>query len=149
MMPYSLVYLQALPLTPGGKVNRLALPAPDRSRPQLDTPFQKAQTPVERALAEIWTEVLGLEPIGALDNFFDLGGHSLLATQVVSRVRAAFQVELPLRSLFETPTVADLAVAIVQTQADEETARLLRELDVISDQEAQRRLAQTMQGKES
>jgi acyl carrier protein len=100
-------------------------------------------------LAEIWTEVLGLEPIGALDNFFDLGGHSLLATQVVSRVRAAFQVELPLRSLFETPTVADLAVAIVQTQADEETARLLRELDVISDQEAQRRLAQTMQGKES
>jgi len=149
MMPSSLVYLQALPLTPGGKVNRLALPAPDRSRPQLDTPFQKAQTPVERALAEIWTEVLGLEPIGALDNFFDLGGHSLLATQVMSRVRDSFQVELPLRALFETPTVADLAVAIVQTQADEETARLLRELDVISDQEAQRRLAQTMQGKES
>jgi len=149
MVPSNFVVMDALPLTLNGKLDRRALPEPGKSRPDLDAPFVAPRTPVEEQLAQIWAEVLDLDQVGIHDNFLDLGGNSLMATQVISRVRDAFQVELPLRSLFETPTVADLAVAIVQTQADEETARLLREMDVISDQEAQRRLAQTMQGKES
>ena len=96
-----------LPLTPNGKVDRDALPAPDQSRPELETAYIAPRTRTEELLAEVWVELLKLEKVGIHDNFFELGGHSLLATQVISRLRRAFGVDLPLRSLFETPTIAD------------------------------------------
>ncbi|MGE3435688.1 MAG: amino acid adenylation domain-containing protein [Blastocatellales bacterium] len=109
MIPSFFVELEAMPLTLNGKVDRRALPAPDKTRPELKAEFVAPRTPAEERLAAICAEVLGLERVGVHDHFFDLGGHSLLATQVVSRVRQAFEIELPLRSLFETPTVAGLA----------------------------------------
>jgi amino acid adenylation domain-containing protein len=112
MTPSAFVFLDALPLTSNGKIDRRALPAPGRERPELDETFVEPRTPVEERVAGIWAEVLGLERVGIHDNFFNLGGHSLLATQAASRVREAFQVETPLRVFFETPTVADLAKII-------------------------------------
>jgi len=112
MVPSAFVRLEAMPLTPSGKVDRRALPAPDQERPALEEVFVATRTPVEELLAEIWAEVLGLEQVGIYDSFFDLGGHSLLATRLISRLRDAFQVEIPLRSLFEAPTVAGLAESV-------------------------------------
>ncbi len=109
MMPSQFVFLDSLPLTPNGKLDRTALPQPDQTRPELIGTFVAPRTPVEELLAELWAEVLNLERVGIHDNFFELGGHSLLATQVVSRVRQAFQMELPLRSLFENPTIEGFA----------------------------------------
>ena len=116
MVPSRFVVLDALPLTPTGKVNRRDLPDPGVSRPELDIPFVAPRTPVEIELAQIWAEVLSLDQVGVHDNFFDLGGHSLLATQIVFRIRSALNLELPLRTLFETPTVAGLAEAIETMQ---------------------------------
>src|SRR5208282_3949992 len=112
MVPAVFVLLEVFPLTANGKVNRHALPTPDDRRPELDEAFVACRTPTEDLLAEIWAQVLGVERVGVHDNFFQLGGHSLLATQVVSRIREAFQVEMPLRRLFEAPTVAGLAESI-------------------------------------
>jgi amino acid adenylation domain-containing protein len=109
MTPSAFVFLEELPLLPSGKVNRRALPAPQEERAGLEMPFVAPRTPVEEELAGIWSEILGVEQAGRSDNFFELGGHSLLAIQVISRVRDAFQVEVPLRRLFETPTLAGLA----------------------------------------
>jgi acyl-coenzyme A synthetase/AMP-(fatty) acid ligase/acyl carrier protein len=109
MIPSTFVKLTALPLTPNGKVNRQALPAPDRIAPEQARTFVAPRNPTEEALAEIWAGILGLAQVGALDNFFELGGHSLLATQVISRLRDIFRVNLPVRSLFESPTIATLA----------------------------------------
>ena len=108
MVPSVFIPLDALPLTPNGKVNRQALPQPDAVRSPAKT-FIAPHTPVEIELAQIWSQVLKVESIGIDDHFFDLGGHSLLATQVVSRLREAFQMDIPLRSLFEKPTIAELA----------------------------------------
>ncbi|MEV6869076.1 condensation domain-containing protein, partial [Streptosporangium subroseum] len=104
--------LAALPLSPSGKVDRTALPDPDTVRPSPAAEPVAPRTPAEEVLAGIWADVLGLDRAGVTDNFFELGGHSLLATQVMSRVRAAFDVELPLAALFDHPTVAELAVAV-------------------------------------
>ncbi|MFZ5917841.1 MAG: amino acid adenylation domain-containing protein, partial [Chloroflexota bacterium] len=109
MLPAVFVTLDEMPLTPSGKVDRRALPAPDGTRPDLADSFVAPRTPEEEILAGIWGQVLGVDRVGVHDSFFDLGGHSLLATQVASRVREAFQVELALRHLFEKPTVAQLA----------------------------------------
>jgi amino acid adenylation domain-containing protein len=108
MMPSAFVLLDALPRTPNGKVDRRALPVPDKARPELEETFVAPRTPVEEVLVGIWAEVLGLDKVGVQDNFFELGGHSLLATQVISRVRDAFSVELSLYSLFEAPTITSL-----------------------------------------
>ncbi|MEV1178600.1 amino acid adenylation domain-containing protein, partial [Nonomuraea sp. NPDC049784] len=116
MVPSAFVELTTLPLTPNGKVDRAALPAPDGVRPELGTGFVPPRTATEEVLAGIWAQVLGLERVGIADGFFELGGHSLLATQVISRVRAAFDVEVPLTALFDRPTVAELA-AVVEAAA--------------------------------
>ncbi|MCG3209093.1 MAG: D-alanine--poly(phosphoribitol) ligase subunit 1 [Anaerolineae bacterium] len=112
MVPAAFVVLDHLPLTPNGKVNRRALPAPDPSRPELSGDYVAPRTATEEIVAGIWAKLLGLERIGIHDNFFELGGHSLLATQVNSQLRTVFQVDLPLRRLFESPTVVQLAAAI-------------------------------------
>ena len=112
MVPAAFVFLDALPLTPNGKVDRQALPAPDESRPDLETDYVAPRKPLEQSLAAIWCQLLGIEQVGIHDNFFALGGHSLLAISVYARIAAAFQVSLPLRKLFEAPTIAELASAI-------------------------------------
>ncbi|HEX6434430.1 MAG TPA: phosphopantetheine-binding protein, partial [Gemmatimonadales bacterium] len=124
MIPASFVTLPELPLTPSGKVDRHALPAAEQG-PNLET-LVLPRTPVEETVAEVWTELLKQGRLGIHDNFFALGGHSLLAAQVVARLRATFGVEIPLRSLFETPTVAGLAERI------EATTRLLDEVASLS-----------------
>ena len=109
MVPSAFVFLDSLPLTPNGKLDRKALPAPDYSRPALDDAFAAPATPVETLLANIWAEVLKLDRIGLHDNFFRLGGHSLLATQVIARIRKSFSIDVALRDIFESPTIAALA----------------------------------------
>ncbi len=117
MAPATFVVLDALPLTPSGKVDRRALPAPDQARPELEGTYVAPRNSVEEVVAGIWAEVLKLERVGIHDNFFELGGHSLLATRVISRVRAGLRVELPLRSLFESPTVAELSHGLITSEA--------------------------------
>ena len=131
MVPGVFVMLDALPLTPNGKVNRRALPAPDEARPELEQQYVTPRNAVEEVMAGIWAEVLKVEEVGIHDNFFDLGGHSLLATQVVSRVRTALQVELPLRALFEEPTVVGLAKRVDEARQTKTSAHItpLRAID--------------------
>ena len=119
MVPVAWVEMASLPLSPNGKVDRTNLPAPDYERPELAGEYQGARTPTEEVMAGIWAEVLRLDHVGVKDDFFALGGHSLLATQVVSRIRHAFRVELPLRALFSSPTVAELAERVERTQREQ------------------------------
>jgi tyrocidine synthetase-3 len=109
MLPNVFVHLRKLPLTLNGKVNYRALPTLDEAKERIKRAYVPPQTDTERALVRIWAEALGIEKLGIHDNFFELGGHSLLATLIVSRVRESFQVDLPLRNLLETPTVAGVA----------------------------------------
>ncbi|WP_164021881.1 non-ribosomal peptide synthetase, partial [Pyxidicoccus trucidator] len=116
MVPSAVVRLDALPLTANSKVDRKALPAPDVTRASLAESYVAPRTPAEELLTGLWAQVLRVRRVGVHDNFFELGGHSLLATQLVSRVRATFEVELPLRAFFEAPTVALLAERIDSTR---------------------------------
>jgi acyl carrier protein len=143
MIPYAFISLDRLPIMPNGKVDRRALPAPERDRPELEESFVAARNPTEEVVAKIWGKVLGLEVVGIRDNFFDLGGHSLLAIQVLSGIRRAFAIEIPLRSLFDSPTVEELALQIAEIQARNNTApdkvaTLLANLESCSDEEAER-----------
>src|SRR2546429_1293221 len=112
MVPSALVWRDAWPLTPKGKINRHALPVPDGARSTLDSTYVAPRNPVEEVLAGIWARVLGVEQVDLHDNFFELGGHSLLAIQIIWRVREALQVDLPISSLFETPTLEQFAQRI-------------------------------------
>jgi amino acid adenylation domain-containing protein len=114
LVPSAFVFLERLPLTPNGKLDHHGLPVPEAADRQEVDDHGAPRTPLEEAVARMWGEVLGLARVGVHDDFFGLGGHSLLATRIVARVRTAFGVELPLRTLFEAPTVAGLAVVIAQ-----------------------------------
>ena len=138
MVPAAFVMLEALPLTPNGKVDRRALPAPNTTRPDWTGGYVAPRTPVEAKLAGIWAEILALDRVGIQDNFFELGGHSLLATQVMSRMRRALDLELPLRCLFEAPTIASLAAYV-------ETMRCAIQLqETVSSSDRDGRAARTM-----
>ncbi|HEY3580423.1 MAG TPA: amino acid adenylation domain-containing protein, partial [Pyrinomonadaceae bacterium] len=145
MIPSAFFVLEALPLSPNGKIDRKALPAPDHARPDIERPFVAPRTPIEEMIAGIWSQVLNLEQVGIHDNFFSLGGHSLLATQVAQRVRQTFNIELPLRLFFETPTVDALAAFVVSSQvgdADDATlSAALAELSQLSAEELESILA--------
>ena len=147
MVPARVVFLKALPVTANGKIDRRALPAPGRSRPNLDTPFVSARTPLEKDLAQVWCEVLELDEIGIHDNFLDLGGHSLTATRIVSQVIGKYQIQIPLRSLFQSPTIADMAAILEQQEKSEiackDLAQLLDQLDSCGEEKA-RLLVQSM-----
>ncbi|MCB8765707.1 amino acid adenylation domain-containing protein [Planktothrix agardhii 1029] len=121
MVPSAFVILESLPLTSNGKVDRRALPAPDF---QSEEQYVAPRNPIEEILASIWVKVLKVEQVGIHDNFFELGGHSLLATQLISRIRKAFKVEMPLRELFVAPTVAALAQVIKRVSEQEERTEL-------------------------
>jgi hypothetical protein len=120
MLPSAFVILDSLPFTPNGKVDRQALPAPVSERPDLEDSYVAPRTPIEKILLGIWCETLGVERLGVQDNFFALGGHSLLATRVILRLRRVFDVDLALRCLFESPTVEELAVALLHSSAERE-----------------------------
>lgn len=143
MVPAAFVTLEDLPLTANGKIDRQALPDPD-AVPAAGKPFAAARNPDEEALCRIWSEVLGVERVGIHDDFFELGGHSLLATQVVSRVRGALGVDLPLRTIFESPTVAGLVEALTRLRGEdaegEDVSRMLEEIEGLSEEEVQQLL---------
>ncbi|WP_305028225.1 phosphopantetheine-binding protein [Actinoplanes sp. ATCC 53533] len=109
--------LDRLPLGPTGKVDRRALPAPTAAG--AGGAFVAPRGPLEEALAELWTEVLG-RPVGAFDDFFKVGGHSLAATRVITRVRRDFAIQVPVRALFESPRLADFAAALVALEVETE-----------------------------
>lgn len=140
MIPSAFVRLDSLPKLPGGKIDRRALPAPSKGRPDLDSDFIVPRTPVEEELTSIWAEVLDLDEIGVEDNFLELGGDSLRAGQVISRVVRQFRVDLPLRSLLEAPTVAEMSLVITQSQAQKSdqgrVERMLAELDSLASVES-------------
>jgi len=116
MVPSYFVIMDELPLTPNGKVDRRALPEPDRSLRKLEREFVEPRNKTEKVIADIWSEVLKIDRLGVLNDFFELGGHSLLATRIISRVRDAFQIELPLSRIFESPTVEALSQAVEEAQ---------------------------------
>ena len=136
MLPSLYLELDQLPLTPHGKVDRRALPESKGAERELDTPFVGPRNAIEEVLAEIFIEVLRVERVGVNDNFFELGGHSLLAAQLVSLVRKAFQSDLPLRKIFEAPTVASLAGFLVAGESSpgqfEKRAETLRGIESLS-----------------
>ncbi len=117
MVPAVYIFLDDMPLTPNGKVDRKALPQPDLEGAVIHREYIPPRNETEEKLITIVTELLNLEKVGVLDNFFELGGHSLLATQFMSRIKEIFQVEMPLMTLFEKPSIEQLAVAVIEAQA--------------------------------
>jgi acyl carrier protein len=141
MIPSGFIFVDSLPLTPNGKIDRRALAELNREKIGVADAYAAPRSPLEKKLTQIWEEVLGLDQIGVHDNFFDLAGNSLIAAQIISRVVGAFRVELPLRSLLDAPTVAQMAGVITEKQAmktgEADLARLLDELEALSEDEAQ------------
>jgi non-ribosomal peptide synthetase component F len=141
LLPSSFVLLEKLPLLPSGKVNKNALPMPEMTREAVAEAYVAPRNAIEEAIAGTWSELLGVAQVGIYDNFFELGGHSLLAAQVIVRLRDKFAVDVPLRSLFDAPNVAGLALAVMQSQSQildlTETENVLAELEALSEEEAQ------------
>ena len=146
MIPSTWMFMDAFPLAPNGKPDRQGLPPPFSTRPELDTGFVAPRTPIESRLAEIWSEVLSIDQIGVNDNFLDLGGHSLAATRVVSQVIKHFQVNLPLKSLFESFTVTEMAKLIAEQRrkklSEDELKSILKDMESMSDEQAQEFLSE-------
>ncbi|HYG64881.1 MAG TPA: amino acid adenylation domain-containing protein [Thermoanaerobaculia bacterium] len=139
MVPSAVVVLESWPLTAHGKLDRRALPEPAKAVKAVARPIVEPRTPVERELVEIWKELLRVDRVSIYDNFFELGGHSLLLTQLVSRIRTAFQVEVPLRVLFDVKDVVEMTAAIAERQVaevgEEDMAAMLDELKGLSPEE--------------
>jgi amino acid adenylation domain-containing protein len=133
MVPSTFVVLETLPVTANGKLDRGALPAPDGARPQLRPSFASAETPMQQKLASLWRDVLGVERVGIDDDFFDLGGHSLLAVKMLGRAQEAFGLEIYLGTLFDQPTIRELAetltVDLLDGTAEGELESLLTEVE--------------------
>ena len=125
MVPKAFVFLDTLPLTPTGKIDRRALPEPAAARPPLDVPYATPRDPVEESVAKLCSQILGITVIGVHDNLFDLGGHSLSAMQIVARVMKTFRVNVPLKRFYDSPTIAGLSAIIAtsrrSTEASEDT----------------------------
>jgi acyl carrier protein len=146
MIPSFFVFIDALPVSPNGKIDRRALPTLEQFRPETTGEYVAPRTEVERILADLWEQVLRVERVGVNDNFFELGGHSLLATQLVSHIRETFSVELPLRGIFESPTVAEQvgligALTLETSEDDAELPQLLDSLEQLSEEEVKALLA--------
>lgn len=143
MIPSAIVFLNSLPQTPNGKVDRNALPEPELATAQ--KVYVAPQSPVEIELARIWSAILKVEKIGRNDDFFELGGHSLLAIQIIARVRETFQIEIPLRAVFEAKNIAAFGESVVQAIAqsgkNNELDSILSELDTMTDEQAQQLVA--------
>ena len=146
MIPSAFVTLDELPVTPNGKLDRRALPAPEALAREVIPP----RDALEEQIAAIWRRLLEIEEVSIHDNFFELGGHSLLATRILAAVRDEIGVELPVREIFDRPTIAGLALAVAEHRVSEvagdEVARLLDNLDSLSDEEIERLLAQEEEG---
>src|SRR5262245_16343951 len=132
MLPAAFVVLAKLGLTASGKIDRTALPAPENLRPTLEQTYAPPRNSLEERLARIWAELLKLDRVGVHDNFFELGGDSLLGTQFISRVFQKLKIELPVRRLFENPTIAEFGVLIEEI--------LLQNVETLTEQEAEQRL---------
>ncbi len=143
MLPSALVSLESFPLTASGKVARRLLPPPERGIMQAEN-LVLPRTPVEETIAMIWSDLFSIKQISIHDDFFGLGGHSLIATQLMARLNEAFELELPVRTIFDRPTIADLSTLIVEKRSEiaDETllAQLLTELESLSEDEAKIRL---------
>jgi amino acid adenylation domain-containing protein len=133
MIPAAFVVLDSLPVSANRKLDRAALPPPAEVRPTLERAYTPAATPVEETLVELWQGLLGIDRVGADDNFFDLGGHSLLAVKMLSRVRDALGVEVPLTTIFNQPTVRGLAAVVaslmLEEAGDDDLAAFLAEIE--------------------
>jgi len=140
MVPTSFMLLDALPLSPNGKIDRRALPAPDHSRPELSHEYAPPSNELETVVADVWIEVFEVEQVGIHDNFLEMGGHSLIATQIMARLQDVFPIQLPLRLIFGAPTVVELSERIKET-GDKvgvdcvEVAKTMIELGQMSDEE--------------
>ena len=150
MIPSIYMYLESFPLV-NGKLDRTRLPLPELKRPQLAETYVAPRSLTERILERIWADVLGLDCVGIHDNFFDLGGHSLAASQVIARVIQTLQLELPIKALFDSPTVAEMASIVAQNQAtqasEDELAQMLREVEAVTEEEARQLVAkETVKG---
>ena len=153
MVPADIVFLETLPLTSNGKIDRKSLPAPAHDHSRLGNKFIAPRTPYEKEIARIWGEVMSLENPGIHDNFFELGGHSLLATRVISRINFTFGIQLPLREIFESPTIVGLAQALLINKScalqEVALAALLDQLEKISEAEAEQLFAEKTAGGKS
>jgi amino acid adenylation domain-containing protein len=146
MIPSAFLFVESLPLN-NGKLDRKALPKPDDKRPALKQAYAPARNEIEKELVRIWETVLNIVPVGIHDNFFHLGGHSLSAMRIVSRVIAQFQLDVHLQLLFQSPTVAEMAIVITEYHAKtlgaEDLASILDQLESLSGEEAQRLVGET------
>jgi len=144
MAPAVFMLLEELPLTANGKVDRRRLPQPDGVRPELAEGYVAPATQMEESVAAVWAEVLGLKRVGVNDDFFELGGHSLLATTIAAKIYDLFQIELPLRTLFEAPTVATLATVIENMKNQDSGSVVMPRIMPVS-REALRRSRSTLE----
>jgi acyl carrier protein len=124
MVPATFLVVESLPLSPNGKIDRCALPEPELGYSMLEKPYLAPRTRTEEELTRIWQEVLAITHLGIDDNFFELGGHSLTATRLLSRLRDFFQIDLPLRVIFDHPTIASLSQSVDQAKGNPVEGRM-------------------------